>query len=200
MPDLGRLYFTLKNGNERFHKDGVPVGPSLLEFWRWSTSDLVSNATRGVLAEFLVAKALDMPLTQPRDEWGAYDLETPDGIRIEVKSAAYLQSWSQARLSTITFSVRKTLGWSADTGEYEEVPRRKADVYVFALLAHTDKNTVDPLDLGQWQFYVLPTSTLNTRTRSQHSITLPSLQRICGRSCAFSDLAMAVREAGGKGS
>jgi hypothetical protein len=30
--------------------------------------------------------------------------------------------------------------------------KRHADVYVFALLAHTDKATVDPLSLDQWRF------------------------------------------------
>jgi hypothetical protein len=49
-------------------------------------------------------------------------------------------------------------------------------VYVLALLAHTDKATVDPLDLDQWVFYVLPTVVLDGRTRSQHSITLKTLQ------------------------
>ncbi len=41
-----------------------------------------------------------------RAEWDAVDLTTPDGIRIEVKSAAYIQSWHQVRESTISFRVR----------------------------------------------------------------------------------------------
>ena len=57
--------------------------------------------------------------------------------------------------------------------------RRHADVYVFALLAHQDKASVDPLDLAQWKFYVLPTSTLDSRNRSQYSITLKSLSTLC---------------------
>jgi hypothetical protein len=41
----------------------------------------------------------------------AYDLITSTGIRIEVKSSAYLQSWSQKRLSTISFSISPARYW-----------------------------------------------------------------------------------------
>ena len=34
------------------------VNYKVIDFWKWSVSDLVSNATRGRLAEFIVAKAL----------------------------------------------------------------------------------------------------------------------------------------------
>ncbi len=57
---------------------------------------------------------------------------------------------------------------------------READVYVFALLAHTDKSTIDPLDLDQWQFFVLSRAAICARTRSQYSITLKSLDSLPG--------------------
>jgi hypothetical protein len=56
--------------------------------------------------------------------------------------------------------------------------KRQADVYVFAVLYHQDKATLNPFDLDQWNFYVLSTKVLNERTRSQHSITLKSLQAL----------------------
>jgi hypothetical protein len=62
----------------------------LLSFWQWSASDLLSNATRGTVAEYLVARALDADPEGIRDEWAAYDLKTKDGVKVEVKSAAYL--------------------------------------------------------------------------------------------------------------
>jgi hypothetical protein len=40
-----------KTGEEKFHLHGSDLGPVLTDFWRWSASDLVSNATRGGLAE-----------------------------------------------------------------------------------------------------------------------------------------------------
>lgn len=54
----------------------------------------------GMLAEFLVAEALGAA-TRPRSEWDAYDVVTPDGIRVEVKSSAYVQAWAPARPSSI---------------------------------------------------------------------------------------------------
>lgn len=128
----------------------------------------VSRALRGGSPEATV-----------RDEWDAFDLTTPDGVRVEVKSAAYLQSWHQKQLSLITFRTPKTLAWSADTGGMAPERRRQADVYVFALLHHEDKRTVDPLNVRQWTFYVLPTRVLDERARSQHSITLKSLRVLC---------------------
>jgi hypothetical protein len=176
---LVRLRVTPKDGSERFRLDGQVLAFALAEFWRWSVSDLVSNATRGRLAEFIVAKALGIPTRDKvRDEWGAYDLTTPTGIKVEVKSAAYLQSWHQRCPSKIVFRTPKTLGWDPETGQQEVGARRQADVYVFALLAHQEKCTLDPLNLDQWSFYVLPTSILDERARSQHSITLATLTKL----------------------
>lgn len=196
MSELGPLSILRRTGAERFHHGDEDLGFDLLSFWQWSTSDLVSNATRGILAEYIVACALRLEVESARNEWAAYDLVTEDGIKVEVKSAAFVQSWHQDRLSTIQFLVRKTQAWDPATNMYSQERRRQADVYVFALLAHQDKLSIDPLDLGQWQFYVLPTSVLDARQRSQHSITLRSLQRLCDAPVSYEELAEAVNRAG----
>lgn len=95
---------------------GHPLAANLLDFWRWSASDLVSNATRGILAEFIVAQALGLE-TGVRAEWDAYDLVTSAGLNVEVKSSAYLQSWFHKELSAISFGIRPTFAWSTDTNE-----------------------------------------------------------------------------------
>lgn len=74
-----------------FHHKSHPLPFTLLDFWRWSCSDLISNATRGILAEYIIAQALGVA-KGIRKEWAPYDLLTPEGIRVEVKSAAYIQS------------------------------------------------------------------------------------------------------------
>jgi len=195
MGDLGPIDCERRHGDEPFHDGGRALGLDLLSFWQWSTSDVVSNATRGVLAEYLVAGALGVADGCIREEWAAYDLEARDGTRVEVKSAAYIQSWHQERLSQISFPVPKTRGWDRETNRQDDDPRRKADVYVFALLAHTDQATLDPLDVSQWEFYVLPTRVLDERRRSQHSITLPSLRTLAGKAVDFAGLADAVAQA-----
>jgi hypothetical protein len=186
--ELPQLKSTPLDGSEPFKLSAAPTDFSVLDFWRWSVSDLVSNATRGRLAEFIVAKALGVPTSGVRDEWAAYDLLTPAGIRVEVKSAAYLQSWAQRRHSNIVFSVRRARAWDPETNLQAAVASRSADVYVFALLAHRDKASLDPLDLEQWEFYVVPTHALDARTRSQHSITLSSLRRLEAGPVSFGQL------------
>lgn len=90
---LGQIKLALKDGDEPFTQAGESKGFDLLEFWRWSTSDLVDNATRGVLAEYIVAKALKIETLRPRQSWAPWDLtwNAPGAamIKLEVKSAAY---------------------------------------------------------------------------------------------------------------
>ena len=197
---LGPLRVERKIGSESFCASGQSAGFDLLEFWQWSASDLVDNTTRGVLAEFIVAKALGIDVHPVRVGWAPWDLgmdlETDRPIRIEVKSAAFLQSWGQRRLSTVQFVVPKRRAFNSENNSMEVIPRRHANVYVFALLWHKDKPTLDPLNLDQWRFYVLPTRTLDERTRSQHSITLHSLEALPGVIVVgFAQLAEAVSRA-----
>ena len=185
-----------KTGLERFQAEGADAGFNLLDFWQWSVSDLVSNATRGILAEYIVARALGLG-TGIRNEWDAFDLRTPSGLKIEVKSAAYLQSWFQKNFSPIVFVIPPTRAFDAATNVLSAVSKRQADVYVFALLSHRDKETVDPMNLDQWEFYVVGVSALNDRQRSQHSITLKSLQLLCPVPFRFAGLAAAISKVGG---
>lgn len=86
---------------------------NVLSFWQWSTSELLGNALRGVLAEFIVASAIEV-LDKPREEWDAYDLVTNSGKKIEIKSSSYLQSWGQSKLSKIIFGIQPTTVWEND--------------------------------------------------------------------------------------
>jgi hypothetical protein len=130
-----------RSGEESF-AIGEPIsGLRLLNFWRWYASDLVSNATRGVLAEFSVASALGVA-DGVRVEWDAFDIRTRTGIRVEVKSAAYCQSWQQNRLSDICFGIAPTLGWDASTNTSGSELARQSDVYVFCVLHHLGKATL----------------------------------------------------------
>lgn len=191
---LGPLKVVPKTGQESFISEGQPLGFQLIEFWRWYVSDLVMNVTRGSLAEYLVAQALGVPNDGVRMEWDAYDVLTPDGIRVEVKSSAYLQSWSQADFSRISFDISPSQGWDHRTNETSSESIRQSDVYVFALLHHRDKTTVDPLNLDQWTFYVMATSVLDQQVPEQESITLSSLLSLNPIKTSFSELKAAVYE------
>lgn len=188
---LGRINTTRKTGEECFRNAGIQLGFTLLDFWRWSSSDLVSNTLRGSVAEFLVARALGVD-GGVRSEWDAYDLKSPRGLRIEVKSASYLQTWTQRRESSIKFDIRPTLAWDADTNAFESERRRQADLYVFALLAHRFKPTLDPLDVSQWEFFLVEAKVLDAKFGARKSASLSSLAKLGPTCCSYGELAAAI--------
>lgn len=184
---------SLKTGNESFSINDTSLNISLLDFWRWSVSDLLSNASRGILAEFIVASALGIDTNQVRDEWQAHDLTTDDGIKIEVKSAAYIQSWAQKDYSKISFSIKESHTWESETNILSQASQRQSDVYVFALLHHKDQSTIDPLKLEQWTFYVVPTSKLNEYFGQQKTVSLKMIERLPISALRYSQIKESVR-------
>lgn len=94
---------------------GGPEGLSVLDFWQWGFSDLRMNIVRGVLAEFLVAKAVGDRADTLRDPWRDYDVITDERVRIEVKSSAYLQAWDMKRLSKPNFGKLLAKEWKLDS-------------------------------------------------------------------------------------
>lgn len=184
---LDALIVTKKTGAEHFHADGQVLPFDVLRFWQWSSSDLVGNTMRGMLAEYLVACALGVA-DGIRVEWDAYDLVTEQGIKVEVKSAAYLQSWYQKQLSGISFDIRPTTGWDASANTTSAIRRRQADVYVFALLHHQHKATLDPLNVEQWEFYILPALTLDNKMLNQKRMSLNTLRRLSPLKAQFGEI------------
>ncbi len=182
---------TKKSGLEVFRVDGRPLPENLLSFWQWSSSDLVGNALRGVLAEYIVATAVGCNRGL-RTEWDAFDMVTPDGIKIEVKSAAYIQSWTQAKLSAIQFGIRPTQSLEAGTNQYSKKIERQSDVYVFCVLTQQDQDAIDPLNLDQWDFYVISTKKLDASVGSQKSIALARLKQLGPVVAAFSEIRAAI--------
>ncbi len=160
-------------GTEQFLASGRPVGRGVLDFWCWAYSDLNANVIRGAFAEFVVATALGIPLQEPRVPWAEVDLESPGMPKIEVKAAAYVQSWPQEKPSDISFRYPAT---SAVAGSSKKV--RPSDVYVFCLLTPRQREDVDMLNFDLWRFFVVPTAILNKRQRSQTDITLASLEQL----------------------
>ena len=181
----------LRTGAEPLRCGDALLNQTLLDFWRWSSSDLVGNTLRGILAEYIVACALGIT-DAGRVEWDAFDLKMPNDTTLEIKSAAYLQSWQQKAPSKIKFGIAPTRALDEVTNGYASDRKRQADIYVFCLLHHQDKTTVDPLDMSQWIFYVLPSAILDTKTPMQKSLTLTSLLKMNPVQCAYQELAQAI--------
>lgn len=180
-----------KTGAEKFHENDVPIDASLRGYWQWSASDLLGNTERGRLAEYIVATAVGVA-DGVRSGWEPYDVETSSGTRVEVKASAYVQTWGQKALSKIIFGIRPTRAWDPEQNVFAKESRRQADVYVFALLTERDKARVDPLNLAQWQFYVLRAKTLDDRAATQQTISLSSVLKLGADQVSYRELRDAI--------
>jgi hypothetical protein len=178
-------------GDQRsFHGPGAPDG-KIVDFWRWGFSNLLTNTTRGVFADWMVARLLGLSTPQ-RVEWDACDLVTPEGVRIEVKSGSYRQVWHKGHPpSKIVFSGLRARPWSADTG-YSPAPSCNAHLYVFCVQTETDLARWDAFDLNQWRFYVLRND--EVAKLNQASIGLATLRRLAKEMDAPTFQARMLRE------
>ena len=183
-----------KCGTEKI--DGIQ-GATISEFWQWAYSNLMDNAERGIFAEWLVAKALGAA-DDTRTEWDKYDIQTRSGICVEVKSSGYIQSWEQKKLSEIVFNVPQTIGWDSENNTYGQERKRQADVYVFCVHKHKEQETADPLNLNQWDFYVLDTKTLDKKINKQKTLTLKKLIALGAISATYEHLNETVEKLGTK--
>jgi hypothetical protein len=171
---------------------------SILNFWQWAYSDLADNVNRGVFAEWMVAKLLGLSYTECRPPWQAWDITSPEGVRIEVKASAYVHSWTTAGSTTsqaakptrIEFTNLCTRAYvdEAQTKLAAE-PTYNADLYVFCMQTNPDPQTWDALDLSQWEFYLVPKATLEA-----HGCKSMSLNRVC-QLCGSSLTAAEFRKA-----
>jgi hypothetical protein len=195
--DFARFPVACLTGGEQFHSSGRETGICLREFWSWSSSDLLNNTMRGVLAEFLVARATGVA-EDARACWKPYDLKTARGLRIEVKSASRWQSWNQRGPSKLAFGIQPTLAWDEDSNTYATTACRQADVYVFCVLDAPRKADVDPLNLDQWRFLVVPAPVIATALGSQKTIGLEGLRALGASDVAYPELPAAIAKHEGK--
>lgn len=174
-------------GEEHFlFPDGID-NVTLKDFWQWAYSDLVGNSERGALAEYIVACALGVNQTV-RVSWDKYDLLSKDSITIEVKTSGYIQTWEQKSPSKLIFGIQPTYGWDSESNEYDKTQKRQAEIYVFCVHKHTDQETINPLDISQWDFYLMPTKLINSKFQSQKTATLSALIKAGAELCEYGNL------------
>lgn len=176
------------DGTERF----VGLDATVADFWRWAFSDLRDNTTRGILAEFLVAKAVGDQRTL-RSGWDNFDAQAPDGTTIEVKCSAFLQSWAQKRHSDLVFGRLSGREFDATCNEYSVDVRVRADVFVFAVQTQREPASYDVLDISYWECWVASASTI--RERAGKTVGISWVRQHATGPLPYGDLADAVRAA-----
>lgn len=169
----------VRTGSEPIRCRGSQQDRTYGDFWAWLASDLLDNAMRGILAEYLVAVALGVDST-PRVEWDHTDVRW-DGVKIEVKATGMVQTWDD-RIAVptkrkIEFRIPMTKGWDADTGATGSVPMRPSDCYVFAVHEDEDLDTADPADTDRWGFYVMSTPLVDEVFTTQKTVTLSRVRQ-----------------------
>ncbi len=164
------------------------------DFWSWAYSNILTNITRGLFAEFLVGAELEA-VEGTRTEWDSYDL-CYRGAHIEVKSSAYLQSWPQLEPSKIGWSI------SPSTYRYDEMDQDQddhdppADCYVFCVYTEKkDRNPAIVLDSEKWLFYVVPTTVIRKELWHQKTVAESSIKSLVGEPVRYSHLRERVDEA-----
>ena len=164
---------------------------TLLNFWQWAYSNLLHNMHRGKFAEFIVKCALEQGGVQTRKEvmtgLEPYDLEGPiiasTGLtsKLEIKSAAFVQSWDIKHPEKTSFSIAPAKT-PDETGDYRDgsFKHRNNDIYIFAIYTATS-NEQDILNLSLWEFYILPTYKIENDDAlyKQKTISLKTVKQLC---------------------
>lgn len=190
---------TVLSGNELFQYSGKPLSSSIQDFWAWSMSRLLADGPRGDLAEFIVNTALGMDTTIPKRGWGECDI-TYKGIRIEVKCSSVIQEWERDTPSKPTFSIAKTYPCDIEpidtgyrfAGRNNSSLERRSDCYVFCLFANSNRETANLMDLGQWEFYIIPTALINERLGDQRRISMAGIERLGARAIRYENIKSSV--------
>jgi hypothetical protein len=185
----------------------IPLtGQSVQDFWAWGFSDVLTNISRAVFAEWIVGSAIDA-VGGVRPVWAYYDLDYA-GAKIEVKSMAHLQNWKRPQRVQNSFNIKATgadfpveegLAPGPDTQYYYDAEKkRRADIYVFAVYAERDPARLDPLNIEAWEFLVLSTPELERHFGSQDSVALSRIEAVT-QAVRYADLKAHVDKALGRG-
>lgn len=174
-------------GDEKFLYQGKCLDFDYRDFWEFQYSNIYS--LHGEIAEFIVARALGVNEAQNSEYWTLWDT-TYRGKRIEVKATAYYHLWN----TDGSISKQRTFGITKANGAYDAEKSgncdfcRQNDIYVFCLNLGSTKDSSYPLDLSNWEFYVVPTSFINENCRNNKTISLGRIKSFGFSAKAYGEL------------
>ena len=162
--------------NNKFTFNDKELTFGMLEFWQSKYSNIYNM--QEVIAEFLVEKALGIDKAQNTDYWTLYDILYRN-YRIEIKQTSYYHSWNKDGI----VSKYRRFGITQANSNYEEKNcenklERQNDIYVFCLNTGNTKEESNPMNLNNWEFYIIPTSTINEICGNNKTITLNKVKKL----------------------
>jgi hypothetical protein len=150
---------------------------------------LVVNYLRSMLVEAMIDVALAPDWEWVSGDWAGWDFQK-DGVKLEVKQSAALQTWTTKAPSRGTFDIaRRTGHWIGN--EWNKGLRRYGDIYIFARHPVSDRQGADHRNPHQWRFYVVSETSLVLA--NQKTITLSAVERLVS-SVGFEEVARKVDE------
>ena len=165
----------LMSGKEQFTIHGKKTNMSMLEMWRMKYSNIYD--IHDSIAEYIVAKALGKEKLDNTDYWTLYDIDY-HGVRIEIKETAYYHSFNEAgakRSQRRTFDIGKRYSKYKDS---KSEKKRQNDIYVFCLNTGNEKEDSYPLEMDNWEFYVVPTKLINEKCGDNKTISLGKVKTL----------------------
>lgn len=133
-PYIMKLY----KPDEPFIGNGKKEDMTIGDFWSFQFSNIYSDPDE--IAEYIVAKALEITEPYNKEVWTVFDILYRNK-RIEVKETAYYHPWEGKINKNRRFDIHK----SANYGESEL--ERQNDIYVFCILTGETKEDAFPLNL-----------------------------------------------------
>lgn len=164
------------NGNEKFIINNNELEFSLLDLWQSKYSNIYNM--QEVIAEFIVEKALGIDKTQNTDYWTLYDILYRD-YRIEIKQTSYYHPWNEkGKISKVRRFGITMANSNYETPEKENKFERQNDIYVFCLNTGESKVTSNPMNLNNWEFYIVRTKTINEQCGNNKTIGINKVRKI----------------------
>ena len=163
-------------GNEKFIYNEQELDFGILDFWKYKYSNIWN--IQEYVAEFLIEKALGLEESQNTESWTLYDINYRNK-RIEIKETSYYHPWNENG----KISNQRVFGITMANSNYEDQENenkfeRQNDIYVFCLNTGKTKEEANPMDINNWEFYIVPTSTINELCGKNKTISLNKVKNI----------------------
>lgn len=134
-----------------------------------------ARARLDALVEAMLAQVLESEWKWCSADWASHDFENAEGVKLEMKQSAALQSWHEdgfpPNRGRFDIAKRKVRWKGAE--RIEEVGRY-AEMYIFAWHPEIDPELANHREPGQWRFYLVREADLP----DQQSIALSRIQAI----------------------
>lgn len=175
---MQKNYVTMKKleGTEHFVYGDKITDMTTFDVWKYHFCNRFNM--QEYFAEFLVAKALGVDEASNSDYWSLCDVMYK-GKRIEVKASSYYHAFKEYLNTPISpirvFGITKAYSKYKDKNSTFE---RQNDIYVFCLNIGETAEESDPLNLKNWEFYIIPTAYINEVCGDAKTISIQKIKKL----------------------